>query len=188
MLNVAKQELLFETQFKQEESEIKQLGKDWCTDMIGYEILNELEKISGKVQSDIQFTQQDEIYLQRALHLKSNQYIGVIERLLSCVKILVADRNDINFEVQRQTGINENLLAQIAELEEENQRLKKEMESYNGTLLQRARVKAGTVKPAEKAKPTKTEVQSLINQGFNREQIAAKYGVSRSTIWRMLKD
>ena len=90
--------------------------------------------------------------------------------------------------MQRQTDINEKLLNQIAELEKENQCLKKEMVSYNGAILQRARVKAGIVKPAEKAKPTKAEVQNLINQGFSREQIAAKYEISRSTIWRILKD
>ena len=84
--------------------------------MIGYEILNELARISGKVKSDIQYGQQDEVYFQRALNLKSNQYIGVIERLLSCVTILVEERDDTRFEVQRQTGINERLLAQIAEV------------------------------------------------------------------------
>lgn len=154
--------------------------------MIGYEILNELARISGKVKSDIQYGQQDEVYLQRALNLKSNQYIGVIERLLSCVAILVEERDDTRFEVQRQTGINERLLAQIAELEKENLRMRTEMEAYNGAILQRVRVKLGTVKPAEKAKPEKAEIRRLINQGVSREEIAERFGVSRSTIWRIL--
>lgn len=81
---------------------------------------------------------------------------------------------------------------EIRQLKDEVETLKREMNkqseiisTYNGSYLQRTKVKSG-VKIAKKNTVTKEAIQQLKGQNLTINQIANKLGCSRTTVWRRL--
>lgn len=83
---------------------------------------------------------------------------------------------------------------EIRQLKDEVETLKKEVKkqgeiisTYNGSYLQRAKVKSG-VKIAKKNNITKEAILQLKGQNLTLNQIANKLGCSRTTVWRRLNE
>ncbi|MHB8129523.1 MAG: HTH domain-containing protein [Mobilitalea sp.] len=79
------------------------------------------------------------------------------------------------------------LVEQMNELKKKVLELEKVISTYNGNMLQRAKVKNG-MKIAFKKEVSIEKVQELRNQGLSYEQIAEKLNVSRATIGNRIRE
>lgn len=77
---------------------------------------------------------------------------------------------------------------QMEKLIKENKELKAVIDTYNGSFLQRAKVKSGVSTPRKKEEVTKEKINKLLGLGYNQEEIAKELKCSRATIWRRLKE
>lgn len=69
----------------------------------------------------------------------------------------------------------------------ENDELKKLISTYNGNLVQRAKVQNGQ-KIARKDNVEVDKIKELLASGLSQDEVAEKLQCSRSTIWRRLKE
>lgn len=153
--------------------------------MIKQIVLDTLREISKDKNS--KFPVEDEKTLREALNLNNFNFVDAIGRLLSCVEALVLEQNNMKMA-------NNAKEEQIQQLKDENEALKKMacehekiISTYNGSYLQRTKVKNG-IKIAKKDNVTKEAIQQLKGQNLTIEQIAEKLGCSRTTVWRRLKE
>ena len=100
--------------------------------------------------------------------------------LLHCIVILAAERINNRAEIEQLKG-------EVEALQKEVYESREIISTYNGSYLQRAKVKNG-LKIAKKGAVTKEAIQRLQGQNLTIEQIAKELGCSRSTIWRRLKE
>lgn len=139
------------------------------------EALNEMTK--GK-EIEVYLTDEGKKAVEKALN---NKFIfDSFNHLLHCADILVEEREANRKEIQQLKDENETLKKVVDDQE-------KIISTYNGTYLQRAKVKNGK-KIARKGTVTKEAIQQLKSQHLTINQISKKLGCSRSTIWRRLNE
>ena len=159
--------------------------------MIKKTLLNEIASISGNMNErmikDFLYEQGDEAPLIQALGCKNRSHLTTIQYLLCCFSLQGEKTRSLEKEVQEQRDKIEILNRQADELLAENEKLNKLINTYNGALLQRARVKVGKA-IAKKENITKEIIQRLQAEGKSIEEIGKELKCSRSTIWRRLKE
>lgn len=143
------------------------------------EMIDELREITEKHDQDlIQLSSSAEFALNQALGCRFEMLQGQYYR--HCIYILASERIRNRKKLQQ-------LRDEVETLTKEVQEQRKIIDTYNGSYLQRVKVKNG-VKIARKSAITKEAIQQLQNQGLTIEQIAKKLGCGRTTIWRRLNE
>ena len=153
--------------------------------MIKQIVLDTLKEISFDENST--FPCEDEKSVCEALNLNYFSFINVIGRLLSCVEVLELERNNMKMANNAKEKQLQQLEKEIETLKKEVQAQKEIISTYNGSYLQRTKLKNG-MKIAKKNDITKEAIQRLKGEGLSVEKIAEKLGCSRTTVWRRLRE
>lgn len=138
------------------------------------------------------FTQYEERYL-NSIFGGSSTFITLISNLVSCYQHLMKNKasNEKIMNLSNQVEILDkqfkSLQDELDKTKRENEELKKLISTYNGNLVQRAKVQNGQ-KIARKDNVEVGEIKKLLASGLSQDEVAEKLQCSRSTIWRRLKE
>lgn len=141
------------------------------------ETLEVLSEITEGAAIPKLFMSEDNRELNEALHCKY-PLVDQVPHLVYCAKVLVEEREANRKEIQQ---LKDETLKKVVDDQE------KIISTYNGTYLQRTKVKNGK-KIARKDTVTKEAIQQLKSQHLTINQISKKLGCSRSTVWRRLNE
>lgn len=137
------------------------------------EVLGEL----AKAPDIIKISSEAEFELDRVLGCHSMEREGY---LIHCALTLASERIKKEEEIRQ-------LKDEVETLKKEVKKQGEIISTYNGSYLQRAKVKSG-VKIAKKNNITKEAILQLKGQNLTLNQIANKLGCSRTTVWRRLNE
>lgn len=108
------------------------------------------------------------------------QFMKQIKLLLNMVVVMYHRESNMESNMNR-------LNAENRQLKEKIDSYEKLIGTYNKNYLQRVRVKTGE-KIAYKNEANKDKILELIKQGLSKKDIAEQLNISKSTLWRRLKN
>lgn len=155
---------------------------------------NNIKSILSRVskENEYKFNQYEESEF-RSL-FGSIAYLDWVSKIVSCFQQYNTEREQLETEISnlilRFDTLEEKLKTQAIEnkkLSDENNELKKIIDTYNKNYLQRSKLKAGE-KIALREDVSREEIEDLAYKGLTRNQIADKLNCSRSTIWRRMNE
>ena len=138
------------------------------------------------------FTQYEERVLNQTFG-GNGTFITFISNLVSCYQHLMKNQAspekimNLSNQVEILDKKFKSLQDELDKTKRENEELKKLISTYNGNLVQRAKVQNGQ-KIARKDNIEVDEIKELLASGLSQDKIAEKLQCSRSTIWRRLKE
>lgn len=151
-------------------SNYKKILGDGCDDYISQQNQEMLLKVTGKAH----FLNYMGFLLNIIEYIEDNKNNGIFSGLY------MQQYEEIKVENDKLVALNNELAKKVKSLEHI-------IDTYNKCYLQQTKLKTGK-KIAYKEQISAEEVRKLKKEGLSTEQMAEKLGVSKSTIWRRLKE